>query len=53
MWDLEKWYRRTGLQGRNRDTDAENKRMDTKLGEWVGGMNREIGIDIYTLMCRK
>ena len=23
MWNLEKWYRRTGLQGRNRDTDVE------------------------------
>ena len=36
MWNLEKWYRLTGLQGRNRDTDVENKRMDTK-GESVGG----------------
>ena len=36
---------------RNRDTDVENKPMDTK-GEsgGVGGvMNWEIGIDIYTL----
>ena len=34
----------TGLQGRNRDTDVENQRMDTKGGKWqggggVGGMN--------------
>ena len=38
MWNLEKWYRWTGLQGRNRDTDVENKRMDTKGGKagvWV------------------
>ena len=53
MWNLEKWYRWTGLQGKNRDTDVENKRMDTnggKQGEGGGGgMNREIGIDnIYT-----
>ena len=43
MWNLEKWYRWTSLQGRNRDTDVENKHMDTKgerggwwdeLGDW-------------------
>ena len=42
MWNLEKWYRRTSLQGRNRDTDIWNKYMDTKrekggwdeLGDW-------------------
>ena len=48
MWNLEKWYRWTCLQGRNRDTDAENKHMDTK-GR-VNGMNWETGIDIYTNM---
>ena len=37
MWNLEKWYRRTSLQGRNRDTDVENKRMDTKGGKRHGG----------------
>ena len=36
MWNLEKWYRWTDLQGRNRDTDVENKRMDTKGGKWRG-----------------
>ena len=43
------------LQGRNRDTDVENKRMDTKGGKWWGGgvMNWEIGIDMYTLICIK
>ena len=48
------------LQGRNRDTDVENKRMDTKGGKQGvvvvgggGGMNWEIGIDIYTLICVK
>ena len=37
------------MQGRNRDTDVENKCMDTKGEKWgVGGgvMNWEIGIDI-------
>ena len=42
MWNLEKWYRWTSLQGRNRDTDVESKRMDTKGGNrgqgvgWIG-----------------
>ena len=54
MWNLEKWYRWTGLQGRNIDTDVENKCMDTKGGSGGGegdggGMNWETGIDIYTL----
>ena len=59
MWNPEKWYKGTGLQGRNRDTDVENKRMDTNGGkQWWrrgggGGMNWEIGIDIYTLICIK
>ena len=42
------------MQGRNRDTDVENKSMDTKGGHWLGGgMNWEIGIDMYTLTCIK
>ena len=49
MWNPEKWYRRTYLQSRNRDTDVENKRMDTK-GEREGGRNWEIGIGTYTLL---
>ena len=57
MCNLEKWYRWTGLQGRNRDTDVENKCMDTKVesGGWRGGgvMKWEIGIDMYTLICIK
>ena len=32
IWNLEKWHQWTGLQGRNRDTDVENQRMDTKGG---------------------
>ena len=41
MWHIEKWYWWTYLQDRNRDTDIENKHMDTKrergwekLGDW-------------------
>ena len=34
------------------ETDIENKHMDTKGGKG-GGMNWEIGIDIYTLLCIK
>jgi len=29
IWNLETWYRRTYLQGRNRDADAEKGLMDT------------------------
>ena len=42
MWNIEKWYRWSYLQSRNRDTDIENKCMDIKgereeweeLGDW-------------------
>ena len=34
MWNLEKGYR-SYLQSRNRDTDIENKHMDTKVGRGV------------------
>ena len=56
MWNLEKWYRGTGLQGRTRDTDVENQCMDTKGGKQRGRggeMNWEVGIDMYTLICIK
>ena len=40
MWTLEKWYRWIYLQSRNRDSQVENKHMDTKreVGEvgWIG-----------------
>ena len=39
----------TNLQGRNRDTDIENKHMDTK-GKTGHGINWEIGIDNCTLL---
>ena len=37
------------MQNRNRNTGVKNKCVDTKLGR-RGGMNWEIGIDIYTLL---
>ena len=56
MWNLEKSYRRTGLQCRNRDTDVENKRMDPK-GEsggwgwwWLWDELRDWYQHIYTNM---
>ena len=37
MWNLEKWYRWTYLQSRDRDTEVENKCMDTKgVVGWTG-----------------
>ena len=41
MWNLEKWYRKPYLQSRKRDTDVEDKCMDTK-GErgGVGGIGK-------------
>ena len=36
IWDLEKQYRWTYLQGRNRDTDVGNEHTDTVgWGEWT------------------
>ena len=48
MWNLKKWYRWTYLQGRNKDTDIENKHMNTKVGK-RGRMIWKIGVYIYTL----
>ena len=48
MWNLEKWYKLIYLQSKNRDTDVENKHG--YQGETGGGMNWEIGIDIYIYM---
>ena len=49
IWNLEKWYRWTYLQSRNRDSDVENQHMDTKGG---GGMDSEIGIVHYYVWSR-
>ena len=51
IWNLERWYWWTYLQGSNRDTDIEN-RLDT-VGEAEGGMNWEnngnIDINVYKI----
>ena len=49
MWDLEKLYRWTYLQSRNRDTVVENRCMEYQWGK-EGGINWEIGIDIYAML---
>ena len=38
-------------KNRNRDTDVKNKCMDTKGGR--SGINWEIGVDVYMLLCIK
>ena len=50
LWNLEKWFKWTRLKGKNRDTDVENKGMDTKWGK--GGWDELGGWDwhIYTNM---
>ena len=57
MWNLEKGYRWTGLQGRNWDTCREqmygNQGWKVAGGGGGGVMNWGIGIDMYTLMCKK
>ena len=57
MWSLEKWYRWTGFQGRNRDKTCREQMYGHQGGKvgagGGGGMNWEIGIDIYTLICIK
>ena len=47
MWNLEKWYKLTCLQGRNTDADIENRCVDTE-GEGDGGMNCEVSFNINT-----
>ena len=49
MWNLKKWYKWTYLQNRNTVTDVENNLMVTSR-ETRGGINWEIGIDVYTLL---
>ena len=45
------FYRQFYLQSRNRDTEVENKHMDTKpTGKRGDGTNWEIGMNIYTLL---
>ena len=40
IWNLEKWYWWTNLQGRNRDADTENRLLDIQGKERVGWFER-------------
>ena len=46
-----KKYRWSYLKNSNKDTDVENKHMDTR-GRWAG-MNRVVEADIHRLLCIK
>ena len=48
MWNLEKQYGSTYLQGRNREADIENICVDMVGGSRVGGIGRLRLIYIYT-----
>ena len=51
MWNLEEWCRGTYFQNRNGDTNREQiYRHQVGNG---GGINWEVGIHIYTLLCIK
>ena len=52
MWNLEKWYRWTYLQSRNKDTDLVNKcsAINGEDGEWN---KLEDGVNVSTLLCIK
>ena len=49
IWNLEKWYRWTCLQGKDGDADVEEGLMGA-AGEGAGGSNGESSIDIYSTM---
>ena len=48
VWNLEKWYRWTYLQGSNGDADIEKRHVDT-VWEREGEMNLENSMETYTL----
>ena len=48
IWNLERWYWWTYLQGSKGDTDIKKRLMDT-VGEGGGGTNWESSIETYTL----
>ena len=53
IWNLEKWYWWTYLQGSSGDTDIENRPVDT-VGEEEGGWNksREQQWNIHITVCK-
>ena len=50
MWSLEKWYRWTYLQRRNRVSDIENNRVVSSGGRWVGWAGR---LELTYIYCRQ
>ena len=51
IYNLEKWYWWTYLQGKNRDADIE--KLVNTAGKGQGGINWESNIEIQTLPCIK
>ena len=48
LWNLEKWYWWTYVDGSNGDADIENRLVYT-VGEGEGGTNWDNSIETYTL----
>ena len=51
IWNLEKWYWGTYLQGVNRDVDVGNELVDTAR-EGEGGTNWENSFETYITVCK-
>jgi len=51
IWNLEKRYWWTSIQGRNNLQDNRKQALDT-VGEGEGGTNLESGIEIRITICR-
>ena len=50
MWNLQRWYWRSCLQGSNGDADSKNRLIDTGMGlEKEGETNGESDVETYTL----
>ena len=47
------WYKSAYLQNGNRHTDLKNEFTVTRDEKWGGGIVREFGIDMYTLLYLK
>lgn len=48
MWNLERWYGQSYMQGSKGDMDVKNRLLDS-VGEGEGGMIWENSIEAYTL----
>ena len=48
MWNLERWYRQSYMQGSKEDTDGKNRLLDS-VGEGEGGLIWENSTETYTL----